>query len=647
MRRAFGDGDVDARAHRRPEAGDLRVPRRRRLRLPRGRAGGRRRARRSTSTGAATRALIDAYDALFGGARLGHEGIVYRHVRGGAGQPRRRGCDGAPESAPLRIRVVHRDDPASSARAAASCATPSAREHIARDLAADLVGLLASGAEIEVRDEAGETLRTEPVRPGHVAVLVRTHRNAALVRDALDDAGIPAVINGAGSVFGTTPARDWLRLLEALERPSSRAAGARRRADAVPRLDGARSSPPPTRRRWRSCTGGCTPGRGCCARAGVAALAETVTLVEGLPERVLRTHDGERRLTDLRHVGQLLHAAATAEHAGVTALTALAAPADRRRRRRHQRRGAQPPPGVRRRGRPGADDPPQQGPRVPDRLFPYLWEPGYIPRDPQPIFFHDPDAAATSATSTSAWAAPTSPAHRRQHEAEQRGEDLRLAYVALTRARHQAVVWWAGSWDSRQLRARAAAVRRAATTAPCRRTATPRRRDAAATARFEELAAQAPGCISVEHAGARAAHVTWSGAQPHAEDLVVARFDRTLDRGWRRTSYSDITAGAARGARGERAGGDARHRRGRRRRPAAGRRGRRRRGRAARASRRCSPACRPASHVGTFVHRVFEATDFAAPDLDAELGRRIDEVLARRARGPRRPRRRARRAAVR
>ena len=31
---------------------------------------------------------------------------------------------------------------------------------------------------------------------------------------------------------------------------------------------------------------------------------------------------------------------------------------------------------------------------------------------------------------------------------EERGEDLRLLYVALTRARHQAVLWWAGAQDS-------------------------------------------------------------------------------------------------------------------------------------------------------------------------------------------------------
>ena len=67
------------------------------------------------------------------------------------------------------------------------------------------------------RPDAG----TETVAPAHLAVLVRTNRQAAMIRDALQDAGVPAVINGAGSVFGTDPAREWLRLLEALERPAS------------------------------------------------------------------------------------------------------------------------------------------------------------------------------------------------------------------------------------------------------------------------------------------------------------------------------------------------------------------------------------------------------------------------------------------
>ncbi|MEA2135959.1 MAG: exodeoxyribonuclease beta subunit, partial [Solirubrobacteraceae bacterium] len=53
-------------------------------------------------------ALLDAYDALFGGAKLGHEGIVYREVRAAATNADTR-LHGAPDPAPLRIRVVPRD----------------------------------------------------------------------------------------------------------------------------------------------------------------------------------------------------------------------------------------------------------------------------------------------------------------------------------------------------------------------------------------------------------------------------------------------------------------------------------------------------------------------------------------------------------
>src|SRR5581483_133412 len=86
-----------------------------------------------------------------------------------------------------------------------------------------VVELLASGARIERRSQSGESLGSAPVRPGDIAVLVPTNRLAAQIRAALELAGVPAVINGAGSVFETEPAREWLRLLEALERPASAA----------------------------------------------------------------------------------------------------------------------------------------------------------------------------------------------------------------------------------------------------------------------------------------------------------------------------------------------------------------------------------------------------------------------------------------
>ncbi|MEA2193099.1 MAG: exodeoxyribonuclease beta subunit, partial [Solirubrobacteraceae bacterium] len=254
--------------------------------------------------------LIDAYDALFGGATLGHEGIVYRRVRAAPGN-QTPGLLGAPTGAAVRIRIVHRDEPSITRTRGGFAGTASVREHIAQDLAADLVGLLSSAAHVELRTSDGPPT-TEPIRPGHVAVLVRTHRNAALVRDALAEAGIPGVINGAGSVFGTVPARDWLRVLEAIERPASSTRA--RSASLTPFLGWtaervANAGEP----QWEEVHRRLHRWARVLRTSGVAALMETITRAERLPGRVLATRDGERDLTDLRHVGQLLHATATSE----------------------------------------------------------------------------------------------------------------------------------------------------------------------------------------------------------------------------------------------------------------------------------------------------------------------------------------------
>jgi exodeoxyribonuclease V beta subunit len=201
--------------------------------------------------------LIDAHDALFSGVKLGHEGIAYRQVRA-ADEHQTPGLHGAPMPAPLRLRVALREDLPQTPRGFARAAD--ARRHVVCDVASDIVALLSSGARVAAgrRREAG----SEPVQPGHLAVLVRTNRQAAMVREALEEVGVPAVINGAGSVFGTEPAREWLRLLEALERPASIT---RAHSAALTAFLGW----PPTRTpgNGRRCTAGCTSGRGSCALA--------------------------------------------------------------------------------------------------------------------------------------------------------------------------------------------------------------------------------------------------------------------------------------------------------------------------------------------------------------------------------------------
>jgi exodeoxyribonuclease V beta subunit len=557
--------------------------------------------------------LIDAYDALFGGLKLGHLDIAYRHVRA-ADEHRVSRLSDAPHGEPLRIRVVHRDESSVELTGYGYATAPSARKHIAKDVAADLVALLSARARVD----------GEAVRPRHIAVLVPTNRTAALIRDALDEADIPAVINGAGSVFGTGPARDWLRLLEAIERPASLG---RARAAALTSFLGwsAERVASADEDAWEDVHGRLHDWARVLRVRGVASLMETITLTERLPERVLREDDGERRLTDLRHVGQLLHAAASAEHMGTAALTVWL--------RRRIAEAQDDTSNEERSRRLDSDAEAVQvltvhrskGLEFPIVYAPFLWEPGYIPGKGGPVFFHDPDADDARTIDVGLQGGAYS-AHYQQSTIEQRGEDLRLAYVALTRARHQAVVWWAGSQASRH-----SPLGRMLFSADDEGNVRPwgdgTPTDAAAVARFDALAAQAPRCISVERSRL-GLPVSWAGPLASPERLAAAVFDRGLDWHWRRTSFSDITAGAYEARVASEPEEEAIVVEDE---PAV---------RTPRPAPAVAPdagplaipsplAAMPAGvAVGTFVHRVFEATDFAAVDLGAELGEQVAAAQA-------------------
>jgi exodeoxyribonuclease V beta subunit len=208
--------------------------------------------------------------------------------------------------------------------------------------------------------------------------------------------------------------------------------------------------------------------------------------------------------------------------------------------------------------------------------------------------------------------------HRSAYIQEQRGEDLRLAYVALTRAKHQAVLWWAAGKESthsalfRLLFSQGAdgSVRAFDNRVPD---------DTKVAEAVERLNVVAPGCVSVERVTAPVG-LRWTPPAPEAVALAAGRFDRELDRSWRRTSYTGIVAAAheVRVASEPEAEGTVDEP------EVAG-----------------SPAERPSSvadeelrlrdvpslwtglaggaDVGTFVHRVLERIDFTAPDLTAAL----------------------------
>jgi exodeoxyribonuclease V beta subunit len=554
--------------------------------------------------------LLDAYDLLFGNAKLGHDEIVYRATRAAPDHQATR-LHGTPVDAPLRVRVLDRRT-AQTTRQGYASAQP-ARAAIAIDVARDIASLLHAEATI-TRGTPGEAPRT--VEPGDIAVLVRRNQDAALVQEELGRVGVPAVIAGAGSVFATDAARDWLTLLEALERPSS--VGRVHAAALTPFVGwSAAEVACASDAEWEDVHDRLHAWAQVLRDDGVAALVQAMTVEAALPRRVLSMEHGERLLTDLRHIGQLLHVEAMDDGLGAAALTqwlrrrilqAKQEGDEERARRLESDYAAVQVLTIHR----------SKGLEFPIVYCPFLWDPSWIPDEELPVFFHDASGVRTLDVGLSG---ATYREHRDVRKAEERGEDLRLAYVALTRARHQAVIWWAGSWDSRNSPlSRLVFARADDGSVPAEG---PREvpSDDSALERFSALGGD--GCISVEMAPGGGLLRSWSPPLEGVAALAAASFARGIDRTWRRTSYSDITAPANEAFGSEPEGDEVADEHA----AAVGLVAD-----DADAALRDMPsplADLPGGvRVGTLVHDVFEAVDFTAPDLLGAMGVAVREAVA-------------------
>jgi exodeoxyribonuclease V beta subunit len=482
--------------------------------------------------------LLAGFDALLSGVALGHPEIVYRQVSAAEDHAGWR-LSGAPEPGALRFRVLSREKLAQTRTGFAE--STAAREAVAGDVAADIVTLLSSAAEIEVRDRTGTVTGTNPVSCSDIAVLVDKHRNAAAIQRELLAAAVPAVIAGAGSVFSTSAAGDWLTLLEALERPSS---PLRARTAALGPLVGwdAAALAGATEIQTEALHQSLYRWGRIFSEVGVAAMTDAVMVDGAVAARLLGRVGGERLITDVGHVAELLHRATVEEQLGLSALTAWL-------RQRIEAAASEGAHGDERTRRLDSDAAAVQvltihrskGLEWPVVYCPYLWDTGRIPEEKAPVYFHRDGQRAVDVSLTGSGYE----ANRARHNAEERGEDLRLLYVALTRARHRTVVHWAGSWDAahspltRLLFARgengSVAVDGPRTPA-----------DDETFAALQAVAARSadPAAVSVEWAQAVAVGASWAGFVEAVSELAAAQLTRRIDSGWRRTSYSALTAAA-------------------------------------------------------------------------------------------------------
>ena len=403
-----------------------------------------------------------------------------------------------------------------------------AHEQIRADLVRHVRRVLA---DQQVHD--GDAWR--PVQAGDIAVLVRSNAHAKRVAESLRHAGIPVALSGTDSIYRSDATGDWLVLLQAL---ATQRRGELRRvlrtrffglslADLAAADDNRLADWTATVRHWERVL----------VRSGVAALFATISTETRFVDRVLSRPDGERLMTDFRHVAEVLH-----EASGHSRPSAgwLGDWLERERQKQAEdertRRLETDAQAVQVKTVHGA-----KGLQYPIVLLPDLWQHYGGDDTGRGLLFHDENGTAVLDLGGS-------DAHGRSErfraaQAEDDEEALRLLYVAFTRARSQVVAWWA-----RTFKTPASALQRVLyrsrtddPTAPLPRYPLDRVPGSLSPAELPWVA-DAPGVrvqpVVSESLGAP------PPAPPTATALRALSFHRTIDADWRRTSYSGLTAGA-------------------------------------------------------------------------------------------------------
>ncbi|MEO6794566.1 MAG: exodeoxyribonuclease V subunit beta [Mycobacterium sp.] len=465
--------------------------------------------------------LVDSLQTVLGGAQLGHPEITVPPIDAHRAGHR---LTGAPHNAPFRLRVVKR--PTLGRQGLDNLLIDPLRQHIPADLAADIGALLNSAARYDDR----------PVRAGDIAILVERHQDAGLCRDALTKLGIPVVYTGDTDVFASRAAEDWLCLLEAFDQPGrtglvraaactmffgetaqTLASGGDELTDRVTQ----------TLREWTDHV----------RLRGVAAVFEAAQLA-GMGRRVLSQLGGERHMTDLAHIGQLLHEAAHVDRLGLPALR------DWLRRQREDRTGA-----TERSRRLDSDAGAVQIMTVfaaKGLQFPIVYLPFIFRRhiaDKGNLLYHEVGDDGGEVRCLHIGGGHSREA-KELHRREEALDHIRISYVALTRAQSQVIAWWAPAGDevngglSRLLRGRGPGQPEV----PDR--CTPKISDDDAWAVFADWQALGGPVVEESVIGPPTPAVPLKAPG----ELAVRHFHRHIDAGWRRTSYSALVRTAQEGA---------------------------------------------------------------------------------------------------
>lgn len=296
----------------------------------------------------------------------------------------------------------------------------------------EIAGLLEDASEGKAT--IGTASSAKAVAPGDIAVIVRGHKQAKLIYDSLQMRGIPAVVRSDQSVFQTPEASELRTVLNALSEPGHES---RVRASLATSIMGikaheiAHTFDADGEADWEKRLDSFREYHDLWKKYGFMAMFRTFLDIEGVRARFLSMPGGERSITNLLQCGELLHTEALASHLGVDALCTW-----------FSEQVTTPPEGEEHQIRLESDEKAvkiltihvSKGLEFPIVFCPFLW--GGVFDSSDTVVAHEGYELVAD------FGSDKFEEHRRAAMDESLAENVRLLYVAVTRAKYRCYVAW-------------------------------------------------------------------------------------------------------------------------------------------------------------------------------------------------------------
>ncbi len=301
-------------------------------------------------------------------------------------------------------------------------------------VATEIVGLL----------NGNTALGDRKLLPEDIAVLVPENRQAQLVQDALSQRNVPSVLYTSASLLGSREVVDTQRVLAAIADPTHESQLMAALGTDLVGFTGSRiEAVVKQETEWQQILERFRGYLDLWLQRGFIQMFRSFMQREQVRPRLLAFPDGERRLTNLLHLSEVLHRASTENRLGVSGLLKWISeqqkPGDQV-AEEHQLRLETDENAVKL-----VTIHKSKGLEYSIVFCPFSWKGANIEHGgEEQVFFHEHG----DGNLVRDLGGPDYDAHRQRARVERLAENVRLLYVALTRAKHRCYFVWGGFRDA-------------------------------------------------------------------------------------------------------------------------------------------------------------------------------------------------------